>query len=594
MAILLLQLFYMFTMKILPLNPSQIFQKNSFKHSLTLSNPQTKDVDYSANSLTANYNLAFSGLFSKDVTPKYDATRLTFEHRMQPNTPYLVASDSQFSLGGFRINLQNEYERNLIQNLKAGDSLIFGREGIFILGMNDGVSRQHLKIDKTKDNRLIATDLGSLNGTTILQNIEVPNVYAGKFTLQPQKKYQLPKNSVFDIEGYTLNLTDFSEEISKMQDKNHKDFSVFKQIPLRIEKYGDSLIAQNLSYSVNTTFLYLDETPFQNDFSQIYAPALLQKNVPTLIPQNAHLRLGKELTIDTRDKKINDLLDKKRKIVIGRRPDCDYIVNGFNDQVSNRHLMLERTSKGLVVTDLGSTNSTSVIPQGHMKAFYNEINGVSLKQGNIGDCTLLSALYSLSLNPRGQQLIKDMVSVDNDGSYIVQFPDAKPIKVAINDLYGQTNNKGEQKHSVESELGIRAIERAYARYLNRYGSYGPTMFCVIDKGAHLSTPLYNLTQIYPKTTKTNNTNIDYLFQNIVSTGGTNNHVITCATPEKGRFGEYVDYQRRFITSHAYSIKNINVNQRMVEIINPHNTKYSFVLGFDEFAKYFSEVCDLQL
>ena len=117
-------------MKILPLNSSQIIQKNTSKHNLTLSNQQTRSVDYSANSLISNYNIAFCSRFSKEVTPQYDATRMTFEHKMYPNTPYLISEDSQFLLCGFRINLQNEYERNLIQNLKAGSSLIFGREGI--------------------------------------------------------------------------------------------------------------------------------------------------------------------------------------------------------------------------------------------------------------------------------------------------------------------------------------------------------------------------------------------------------------------------------------------------------------------------------
>ena len=583
-------------MKISPLNSSQIFQKHISKCNSAFSNPPTKVPDLSVKSSILNNNVAFSGIFSKESTPipYYDATRMTFEHKMHANASYLISDDSQFLLNGFKVDLQKDFESSLIQKLRPGESLIFGREGVYMPGMNLGVSRKHLKIEKTKDNKLVATDLGSLNGTVLLPNIQTPKPEAGQFALKPYKKYKLPPNSVFNIDGYLLNLTQYSEEISKLKEKDYKNFSVFNEIPLRIEKFGDSIVAQNLSYTVNTTFLYLDETPYQNDCSQIYAPSILQKNVPTLIPQNAHLRLGKELTIDTRDKKINDLLDKKRKVMIGRSSDCDYVVNGFNDQVSNRHLMIERTSKGLVVTDLNSTNSTVVIPQGHMKAFYNDLSGLSLKQGNIGDCTLLSALYSLSLNPKGQQLIKNMVSVANDGSYIVQFPNTKPIKVEIADLYGQTNKKGEEKHSVESELGIRAIERAYARYLNRYGSYGPTMFGTIDKGAQLRTPLYNLTQISPRTTKITTSNIDSLLGNILYTGGTNNHVITCATPEKGKYGDYIDYQRRFIRNHAYSIKNINVNQRIVEIINPHNTKYSFVLGFDEFANYFSEICDLQL
>ena len=366
-------------------NNNNNFSSPSFK---------TKQVEISANEINANYNIAFNGLFKKETIPQYDATRLTFEHRMEPNIPYLVAEDSCFSLNGFIINLQNETEKSLIKQLKAGDSLVFGRESTFLQGMHSGVSRKHLKIEKTKAGKLIATDLGSANGTTILPNIQKPMLNSGKVSLFPNQKYLFPSNSVFGIGTYTLNLSNFYEEISAMEDRQTKNFTVFNEIPLQIEKFGNNIIAQNLSNTIDTSFLYLDETPYVNDCSEIYAPATLQRNVPTLIPENSQLRLGEELTIDTRDKKINELLAKKRKILIGRNECCDYIVNGFNDQVSNRHLLLERTSKGLVVTDLGSTNSTMVIPQQHIKPFYKEINGLAIKQGNIGDCSLLSALYS--------------------------------------------------------------------------------------------------------------------------------------------------------------------------------------------------------
>ena len=556
---------------------------------------ETKQVETSADKIKANYNIAFSGLLKKETVPQYDATRLTFEHKMEKNVPYLISEDSEFLLGNFWLNLKNEREKTLIQNLKKGEELIFGREATNLQGMTIDVSRQHLKIEKTKAGKLIATDLGSVNGTTILPNIQKPMLNSGQFGLFPNKKYLFPTNSVFGIDGYTLNLSNFHEEISAMEDGQKKNFTVFNEIPLQIEKFGNNVIAQNLSNTINTSFLYLDETAYVNDFSEIYAPATLQRNVPTLIPANSQLRLGQELTIDTRDKKINELLAQKRKILIGRNECCDYIVNGFNDQVSNRHLLLERTSKGLVVTDLGSTNSTMVIPQQHIKAFYNEINGLALKQGNIGDCTLLSALYSLSLNPKGKEIIKNMVSIDEDGGYIVQFPNYRGIKVPLENLYGQENKKGERKIAVESELGIRAIERAYAKYLNRYGDYGPTMFGVIDKGAELRTPLYNLTNISPKTTKVNQLNIDSVFRDIAQSGGTYNHVVTCSTPNKGKYGDYLDYQRRFIKNHAYSIKNIDPYSRTVEVVNPHNTKYyCYTLSFDEFIQYFSEVCDLNL
>ena len=188
-----------------------------------------------------------------------------------------------------------------------------------------------------------------------------------------------------------------------------------------------------------------------------------------------------------------------------------------------------------------------------------------------------------------------MVTVDNDGSYLVKLPNHEPIKVTLDELYGQVNKKGERKNAVESELGIKAIERAYARYLKENENYeAPTMFGIIDEGDYLRTPLFNLTRVYPQTIKINKSNIDSLLQNIAYTGGTNCHVVTCSTPKKGKYGDYVDYQRRFIENHAYSIKRINPTDRIVEIVNPHNTKYYYALNFDEFSEYFTEICDLKL
>ena len=121
------------------------------------------------------------------------------------------------------------------------------------------------------------------------------------------------------------------------------------------------------------------------------------------------------------------------------------------------------------------------------------------------------------------------------------------------------------------------------------------MFGEIDNGLPLKKPLSDITGKKPTYLRIhNNGNIDGIFYNIINNEDTNSHVITCATPRLGKFGQYMDSQNRFISNHAYSIQNINLQGRYLEIVNPHNTKGVYVLPFDDFTKYFSELCYLKL
>ena len=56
----------------------------------------------------------------------------------------------------------------------------------------------------------------------------------------------------------------------------------------------------------------------------------------------------------------------------------------------------------------------------------------------------------------------------------------------------------------------------------------------------------------------------------------------------------MDKKYRFIGEHAYSVGNIDAQNRLIEIINPHNTKKSEVISWDEFKQYFDVVTTINL
>jgi hypothetical protein len=66
-------------------------------------------------------------------------------------------------------------------------------------------------------------------------------------------------------------------------------------------------------------------------------------DVPVLISQTGKLT-GKRWTLD------------RKAIVLGRSPDCDYVIN--DRQVSRRHARLTKTTAGYQLEDLGSKNGT--------------------------------------------------------------------------------------------------------------------------------------------------------------------------------------------------------------------------------------------
>lgn len=562
-------------------------------------------------STTKSNNIAFHGLFYFNQNVQ-DARFLAIDFHMQPKTQYLVSDDSVFRLGpDFYLDLSSEEVKPLIDNLKPLQSIVFGTKSTFLEGMIPYVSREHLQIKKNIKGELIATDLNSTNGSVINKNVFVPNTQQSDFELEPHKRYLLPSNSILRLSNNILFfLNNYKKDIQHLKSGEklvvgREDYCDIKlsasevsREHFTIEKYDkESVLIKDLGSTNGTYFNSLEKIAnYENDFSMITDVATLQKNVPTKIPNDSQLYLGDNFTIDVRNPNILDLLEEKGSITIGRSPSCDLSIEGFYSQVSNIHLKLEKVGSEIIATDLNATNDTDVIPKNKIRPFYTDLKNLQLGQANVGDCYLLATIYSLSRTENGREILLNMVHVDDQGNYIVDFSDKKGIVVKPEELDGQKKGK-EEKRSVSGDLGIKAIERAYAKLLKEeekqkilsLAQTNKTMFLAIDKGGFMNTAMKKMTGLDSQVVNTKYNNVDSILT-ALAYNHPENYVLTCSTPSNANYGNYVDPYGRFIKKHAYSIKNIDPTARTIEIVNPHNTKFSYVISFDDFANMFDFLC----
>ncbi len=550
--------------------------------------------------IQGNYNVAFTGLFN--FNKPINALNVFNPIQMEPKKEYLVEPDAILMMDRYPLNLAAPNVKSVLDSLKENQSLIFGREGVSFQDMPLSVSRYHLKIKKTKGGKYTAEDIGSKYGTKITPNIQIPDLESGEFYLFPSKKYVMPINSELLLGKYKLKLTDIRKKLSSLQDGQSfiigrssscdlqiDDNSVSRR-HIQIEKMGKNLLVKDLGSLNGTKFAGISNIA-EEDYSDITEKTVLKKEVPTIIPNDCQLYLGNNYAIDMRNKNITDLLNTKPSVVIGRSADCDVIVDNFYSKVSRTHLKLRKYKDKIIATDLGAMNDTVVIPKNKIKAFYDGIENIQMSQKNIGDCFLLAPIYALSRNKKGQEILNKMVKVMPDGSYLVQFYECKPIIVAPDELDGQSKSDGSKKYCVSGELGLRAIERAYAKLLKyiSVSNSGKTMFADIDSGGYPDKTLFKISGITSDRYKiTQDCNIDAVL-NKIGNDNPRNHVLLCTTPNLKE--DYSDPQKRFCTSHAYAVKYINPQKRIMCIINPHNTKRDYIVSWDEFKLYFSNLYD---
>ena len=310
----------------------------------------------------------------------------------------------------------------------------------------------------------------------------------------------------------------------------------------------------------------------------------LEKNKSTIVPNDSQLRLGNEYTLNLRNPNLQDELNKKGSIVVGTAQTANIALPTFYNKVNSEHLMLTKQGSQILAKNLGSTHGTQIIPKEQIKAFQTGTKNLELAQGEIGDCFVLATLYSLSHTPAGQKILENMVKVDDNGNYVVTFKDKDPITITPQEL--DSERKTDDKDWACGEMGTKAIERAFAKLIKTN-----PLLCnsvQIDKGGKITDAFKLITGKECSMHKIEEQTSDSIFSAITEKG-LETQFLTCSTPHNGIYGKFMNGSSKFITGHAYSIKNINTEDKTIEIVNPHNTKKSETISWDDFKTMFEYV-----
>lgn len=90
----------------------------------------------------------------------------------------------------------------------------------------------------------------------------------------------------------------------------------------------------------------------------------------------------------------------------------------------------------------------------------------TFNQGYVADCWLLSAIKSVSLNPKGQEMLNDLISLDDKENVTVQLKGVKrTYTISKEELEGANE-------FAQGDLDVRAIELAVNKYLHEVGDHG--------------------------------------------------------------------------------------------------------------------------
>lgn len=393
-------------------------------------------------------------------------------------------------------------------------------------------------------------------GKTMATSID-SNYYVQKIFYNPYKKVE-NKNSETNIWSKETNNSKPETEVldtCEIAKEIHNNSGLFSSSKT-LKKYIENINADNVINIVENYKRFYGKSIFnaimRNVFISSKTRAAAVKHLKDMLMQ-AMKREG--TYTEDYDKLIDGHIDyEKNKFGRMKSKDIDEDLRALFD----RH---RQTRRG--------KNYYKLIPaNGKIDATFN--------QGYVMDCWLLSAIKSLSINPKGLDMLNDLISIDDKGNVTVKLKGVgKEYTMSKEELEGANE-------FAQGDLDVRAIELAVNKYLHEIGDHGgnkkneakinSSRYDIYNGMYRMSTPYYLL-----------------FGTTLVDDSKTNKETI-----EKIKSGEYstvVLSYNNYKTPEGYSKHHIyavtGADDEFVYLSDPYSPNRKCPIAYSNFIKFFN-------
>lgn len=284
-------------------------------------------------------------------------------------------------------------------------------------------------------------------------------------------------------------------------------------------------------------------------------------------------------------KHIKDMLMQQAKLNGVYTEDYDKLIDGHIDYEKNKFGRMK--SK-----DIYQDIFTFIRRYPHTTSYPNTLypaNGkidATFNQGYVMDCWLLSAIKSLSINPKGQEMLNDLISLDDKGNVTVKLKGVdREYTIPKEELEGANE-------FAQGDLDVRAIEIAVNKYLHEIEDH-TTLFGKLrdfyNRGSFICVDI-------------NQGMIDLSTAGYILFGKEccRNVIPDAETIEKIQSGIYSTLVSSYNDcnlegykkKHAYTVTGADCNY--VYLSDPYNPDTNLSITHDDFLKFFSENYSMKL